>query len=73
MSGDRIDLGELRATAFKSHEPDARTVISRAWLRQVHAELTAGRVAEAQLSRARGMDDVIHDLRIGPIERTSTL
>lgn len=73
MSDDRINLDELRTTAFKSHEPDARTVISLAWLRQVHGELTSGRVAEAQLSRARTMDDVIQDLRTAPSERTSTL
>ncbi|KPF76740.1 hypothetical protein IP68_02265 [Blastomonas sp. AAP25] len=73
MSDDRIDLEQLRASAFKSEEPKARTVVSLAWLRQVHGELTAGRVAQAQLSRARTVDDVIQDLRTGPIERTSTL
>ena len=73
MSVDRIDLEQLRASAFESYEPDARTVISRAWLRQAHAELTAGRIAQAQLNRARTMDDVIQDLRTGPIERTSML
>ena len=73
IDNGRINLDELRASAFRSHEPDARTVISLAWLRQVHGELTSGRVAEAQLSRARTMDDVILDLRTAPSERTSTL
>lgn len=71
MSKDRIDLEQLRASAFNERPEDA--VVTRAWLRQVHGELTAGRVAQAQLSRARTMDDVIKDLRTGPIERTSTL
>lgn len=71
MSEGRIDLEQLRASAFDETPQDA--VVTRAWLRQVHGELAAGRVAQAQLSRARTMDDVIQDLRTGPIERTSTL
>lgn len=68
-----INLDELRETAFKSHEPDARTVISLAWLRQVHAELTAARITEAQLNRVRTMDEVIHDLRMNPGEKAVRL
>lgn len=71
MNRDRIDLDQLRASAFDETPQDA--VVTRAWLRQVHGELTAGRVAQAQLSRARSMDDVIQDLRTVPTERTSTL
>lgn len=71
MNRDRIDLDQLRASAFDETPQDA--VVTRAWLRQVHGELTAARVAQAQLSRARSMDDVIQDLRTGPTERTSTL
>lgn len=71
MSEDRIDLEKLRASAFSDSPKDA--VVTRAWLRQVHGELASARVAQAQINRARTMDDVIQDLRTGPIERTSTL
>lgn len=67
----RIDLEALKSAAA-STDGD-RTVVSRVWLQQVATELTAGRIAQAQINRARSMDDVIQDLRTGPIERTSTL
>lgn len=71
MSDDRIDLEALKKAAL-SDDGD-RTVVSRVWLQHVAAEISAGRIAQAQLQRARSMDDVIQDLRTGPIERTSTL
>tara|TARA_B110001454_G_scaffold153691_1_gene142981 strand:+ start:840 stop:1046 length:207 start_codon:yes stop_codon:yes gene_type:complete len=66
-----IDLELLRRSAFSDSKENA--VVTRAFLRQVHDELSAGRVAQAQLRRAGSMDDVVQGLRTGPIERTSTL
>lgn len=47
-----IDLEALRREA-ESEEGD-RTVVSRAWLKRVHEELTAAREAEAALGRVFG-------------------
>jgi len=73
VSDDRIDLEQLRQVACAGDEPLDQIRVSRRWLVQVHEEITAGRVAQAQLHRTRCMDDVIQDLRTGPTERTSTL
>jgi hypothetical protein len=47
-----LDLDALLAVA-ESGEGD-RAVISRAWLRRAHLELTAARAAHAALARAYG-------------------
>lgn len=61
-----IDLDQLRGKAFVG-EGKELVAVSRDFLRQVHDELACGRVAQAQLNRARTMDEVIHDLRINPL------
>lgn len=48
-----IDLAALLAEA-ESTDGD-RAVVSRAWLRRVHEELTAAREAQAALGRVFGM------------------
>lgn len=66
-----IDLEQLRQSAFSDSTVDA--VVTRAFLRQVHAELTAARITEAQLNRVRTIDEVIHDLRMNPGEKAVRL
>lgn len=66
-----IDLEQLRQSAFSDSTADA--VVTRAFLRQVHAELTAGRVAQAQLARAQCMDEVVQGLRHAPSEKAVRL
>lgn len=61
-----IDLEQLRGKAFAGQGKET-VAVSRDFLRQVHDELAAGRVAQAQLNRARTMDEVIHDLRMHPV------
>ena len=66
-----IDLEQLRQSAFAESPSDA--VVTRAFLRQVHAELTAGRVAQAQLGRMQCMDEVVQGLRNVPSEKAGQL
>lgn len=44
-----IDLDALRAAAFSDSEEDA--VVTRDWLKRVHAELSAGRDAAERLGQ----------------------
>lgn len=45
-----IDLDRLKRVA---EMPGDRDVVSRRWLRQAHAEIAAGREAQARLERKR--------------------
>lgn len=70
---DQIDLEALRKVAGAGTDPLDQIRVSRRWLVQVHEEIYAARLAQGQLRRTKCIDDVIQDLRTGPIERTSTL
>lgn len=67
-----IDLEQLRGKAFVGESKET-VAVSRDFLRQVHDELTAGRVAQAQLTRAHCMNDVVESLRQQPGERATSL
>lgn len=67
-----IDLEQLRGKAFVG-EGKETVAVSRDFLRQVHDELAAGRVAQAQLTRAHCLNDIVQGLRQVPFERATSL
>lgn len=60
-----LDLDAMRRKIAEKPAPDSPVVVSRRFLEQVEREISDGRLAAAQLSRAGCIDEVVQNLGKG--------